>query len=91
MRRIERDLDCIDLAHAPKILGDAVNVPLPIIIVGLFVGAALGGILGAFLITPVIGTVRVVTHYLVTKIERQDPFPRRARRLGLRAVRGLQR
>jgi predicted PurR-regulated permease PerM len=60
---------------APKILGDAVNLPLPVIIVGIFIGAALGGILGAFLITPIIGTVRVITVYLLKKIERQDPFP----------------
>jgi predicted PurR-regulated permease PerM len=59
----------------PKILGDAVNLPLPIIIVGVLVGAALGGILGAFLITPIIGTVRVITVYLLRKIGQQDPFP----------------
>ena len=59
----------------PKILGDAVNLPLPIIIVGVLVGAALGGILGAFLITPLIGTVRVITVYLFRKIGQQDPFP----------------
>jgi predicted PurR-regulated permease PerM len=60
---------------APKILGDAVNLPLPVIIVGIFIGAALGGILGAFLITPIIGTVRVIVVYLLKKIGRQDPYP----------------
>ena len=40
---------------APKILGDAVNLPLPILLVGVFVGAALGGILGAFLVAPILG------------------------------------
>ena len=60
---------------APKILGDAVNLPLPIIIVGIFIGTALGGIPGAFLITPLIGTIRVIVVYLLRKIRRQDPFP----------------
>lgn len=60
---------------APKILGDAVNLPLPIIIIGIFIGTALGGILGAFLITPIIGTVRAIAIYLLRKIEQQDPFP----------------
>ncbi len=60
---------------APRIMGDAVNLPLPIIIVGIFIGAALGGLLGAFLITPIIGTIRVVVIYLLKKIGRQDPYP----------------
>jgi predicted PurR-regulated permease PerM len=60
---------------APKIMGDAVNLPLPVIIVGIFIGAAVGGVLGAFLITPIIGTVRVIIVYLLKKIGRQDPFP----------------
>ncbi len=60
---------------APKILGDAVNLPLPIILVGVFIGAALGGILGAFLITPILGTTRVILVYLLKKIGRQDPYP----------------
>ncbi len=60
---------------APKILGDAVNLPLPVILVGVFIGASLGGILGAFLITPIIGTVRVIVVYLLKKIGRQDPYP----------------
>ncbi|HVO70832.1 MAG TPA: AI-2E family transporter [Aggregatilineaceae bacterium] len=60
---------------APKIMGDAVKLPLPVILIGIFIGAALGGILGAFLITPIIGTVRVITAYLLKKIARQDPFP----------------
>ncbi|MBZ0301594.1 MAG: AI-2E family transporter [Anaerolineae bacterium] len=60
---------------APKILGDAVNVPLPIIIIGVFIGAALGGILGAVLIIPMIGTVRAIGIYVLRKIGQQDPFP----------------
>lgn len=59
---------------APKILGDYLNLPLPVIIVGVFIGAAFGGILGAFLVAPLMGTLRVVYGYIVSKISMEDPF-----------------
>lgn len=60
---------------APKILGDALSLPLPVIIVGVVIGTALGGILGAFLIAPILGTLRVLVLYTIQKIFQQDPFP----------------
>lgn len=60
---------------APKILGDALDLPLPVIIVGVFIGAAAGGILGAFLVAPIMATLRVIVSYLWYKINMQDPFP----------------
>lgn len=60
---------------APKILGDALNLPLPVIIVGVFVGAAAGGVLGAFLVAPVLATGRVLLSYIWHKINLEDPFP----------------
>jgi predicted PurR-regulated permease PerM len=60
---------------APKLLGDAVDLSLPIVIIGVFIGSASFGILGAFLIVPIMGTVRVILHYLLRKIGQQDPFP----------------
>jgi predicted PurR-regulated permease PerM len=60
---------------APKIMGDAVSLPLPLIFIGIIIGAALGGVLGAFLIVPILGTIRVVVEYLVAKITRKDPYP----------------
>jgi predicted PurR-regulated permease PerM len=62
-------------AVAPKIMGDAVALPLPVIIVGIGIGAALGGILGAFLIVPTAGTIRVLVLYIIAKINARDPFP----------------
>ncbi|MCZ7547166.1 MAG: AI-2E family transporter [Anaerolineae bacterium] len=62
---------------APKILGDAVALPLAVIIVGVFIGSALGGILGAFLVAPIMGTIRVILLYLFCKIGGADPFPGR--------------
>lgn len=60
---------------APKILGDALELPLPVIILGVFVGAAVAGILGAFLVAPVVSSIRVITAYLVAKIRMSDPYP----------------
>jgi predicted PurR-regulated permease PerM len=60
---------------APKILGDALDLPLPVIIVGVFIGAALGGVLGAFLVAPIVSTLRVLVFYTIRKIAQEDPFP----------------
>lgn len=60
---------------APKIMGDAVSLPLPVIIIGIIIGTALGGALGAFLIVPILGTVRVIVIYLMAKVMQRDPFP----------------
>jgi predicted PurR-regulated permease PerM len=60
---------------APKILGDALQLPVVVIIVGVFVGAAVGGILGAFLATPLISTGWLFFNYLIRKIAQKDPFP----------------
>lgn len=60
---------------APSIIGDAISLPLPVIIVGVFFGAAIGGIVGAFLIAPILGSLRVIIMYLLMKVSKQDPFP----------------
>lgn len=60
---------------APKILGDALNLPVVVIIVGVFIGAAVGGILGAFLVAPIMSTIWLFVNYLVRKIAQKDPFP----------------
>lgn len=60
---------------APKILGDALELPLAVIVVGVFIGAAIGGVLGAFLVAPVMGTARVFLVYTLNKLAERDPFP----------------
>lgn len=60
---------------APKIIGSAVALPLPVIIVGIVIGTAIGGILGAFLIVPILGTLRVIIFYIIMKITQRDPYP----------------
>jgi predicted PurR-regulated permease PerM len=60
---------------APKIIGSAVALPLPVIIVGIVIGTAVGGVLGAFLVVPILGTLRVIVYYLIMKITQRDPYP----------------
>lgn len=60
---------------SPKIMGDALKLPTAVVICAVFVGAALGGLLGAFLIAPMTSSVRIVVRYLLSKIGGQDPFP----------------
>ncbi len=64
---------------APKITGDAVSLPLPVVIVALFIGTAFGGIFGALLIAPILGTLKLVITYMVRKIRGGDPFPNEPR------------
>jgi predicted PurR-regulated permease PerM len=60
---------------APKILGDALNLPMPVMIVGVFIGAAIGGILGAFLVAPIMSMVIVIFGYVIAKVSGLDPYP----------------
>jgi predicted PurR-regulated permease PerM len=65
-------------ALAPAIVGQAVDLPLPVILIGLFIGAAFGGILGAFLVAPIMGTLRVLLIYIFHKLNGRDPYPNAA-------------
>ena len=60
---------------SPKILGDALKLPTAVVICAVFVGAALGGLMGAFLIAPLASSTRIVVSYLLNKIGGRDPFP----------------
>jgi predicted PurR-regulated permease PerM len=52
----------------PTILGDAVDLPPLVVIIGVVVGGASAGILGVFLSTPIIATGREIYGYLYKKI-----------------------
>lgn len=60
---------------APKIQGDAVNLPISVVFVGVLIGTAIGGFMGALLAAPLMGTLRVLIVYVMNKIAMQDPFP----------------
>ena len=57
----------------PKILGDAVDLPPLVVIIGVTIGGATIGILGVFLATPVISTGKAVFMYLYNKILEPPP------------------
>jgi predicted PurR-regulated permease PerM len=59
----------------PYILGDAVDLPPLIVIIGVVVGGSAFGLLGVFLATPVISTGREVFMYLYNKILEPPPEP----------------
>jgi|GEM_PF-2383339 len=60
---------------SPKLKGSAINVPTVAIVIGVLVGFAVAGIVGALLITPIIGSLRVFMQYTLDKILLHDPFP----------------
>jgi predicted PurR-regulated permease PerM len=60
---------------SPKLKGSAINVPTVAIVVGVLVGLATAGIVGALLITPIIGSLRVFMTYTLDKILLRDPYP----------------
>jgi predicted PurR-regulated permease PerM len=59
----------------PYILGDAVDLPPLIVIIGVLVGGSAFGLLGVFLATPVISSGREVFMYLYNKILEPPPEP----------------
>jgi hypothetical protein len=56
------------------VLGEAVELPPLVIMVGVFVGASVAGILGALLAAPVIASAREILSYLYAKLWGQEPF-----------------
>ena len=59
----------------PYILGDAVDLPPLIVIIGVLIGGSAFGLLGIFLATPVISTGREIFMYLYDKILESPPEP----------------
>jgi len=62
-------------AVAPVVTGDAVKLPVPVVVLGLFIGASVAGVLGTLLAAPVMGILRVVIDYVLKKIRGGDPYP----------------
>lgn len=58
----------------PRIIGQHVNLPPLLIILGIIGGAALAGILGIALAAPTIATARIVGRYLYAGLFDLDPF-----------------
>jgi hypothetical protein len=45
------------------------------VLVGVLVGFAMGSILFAFLVVPILASLRVLVQYVLAKIRLREPFP----------------
>lgn len=59
----------------PRIMGDAVDLPPGVVLIGIIAGAGAFGILGALLATPLIATGNLVFRYVYRKIIEAPPPP----------------
>lgn len=59
----------------PRIVGGALNLHPFIVIVGVFMGASLAGVLGAVLAAPIIASIKVLGSYTWRKLFDLPPFP----------------
>ena len=59
----------------PRIVGGALDLHPIIVIVGLFMGASLAGILGAILAAPLIASLKLFGTYAWRKLFDLPPFP----------------
>ncbi|MEM7346169.1 MAG: AI-2E family transporter, partial [Chloroflexota bacterium] len=58
----------------PRIIGDRLQLPPAVIIIGIIAGANVAGALGLFLAAPTIATVRVLGSYLYRRLLDLEPY-----------------
>ena len=58
----------------PRIIGRQVNLHPMVVIIGIIVGASVGGVLGVALAAPVIASIRVLGRYVYCRLFGLDPF-----------------
>ncbi len=59
----------------PRIIGRQVHLHPMIVIIGIIIGAQVGGVLGVALASPTIASARVVGRYIYALLFDMDPFP----------------
>jgi predicted PurR-regulated permease PerM/phosphoglycolate phosphatase-like HAD superfamily hydrolase len=62
----------------PRIMGRSLNLHPLIVLLGVLLGASVGGVLGIFLAAPTLATLRVLLWYAQKKLVDQEPFPEEA-------------
>jgi predicted PurR-regulated permease PerM len=62
-------------ALVPRIVGNALDLHPLIVIIGVFMGASVAGILGAILAAPILASLKLVAVYAWRKLFDQPPFP----------------
>lgn len=66
----------------PRIVGESLDLHPLIVIIGVFMGSSLAGVLGAILAAPVVATLKLVSIYAWRKMFDQPPFPDPEKELG---------
>jgi predicted PurR-regulated permease PerM len=59
----------------PRIVGESLDLHPLIVIIGVFMGSSLAGVLGAILAAPLVATLKLVSIYAWRKMFDQPPFP----------------
>jgi hypothetical protein len=59
----------------PRIIGRQIHLHPMVVIIGIIVGASVGGVLGVALAAPTIASLRVIGRYIYAKLFDLDPFP----------------
>jgi predicted PurR-regulated permease PerM len=59
----------------PRIIGSQVHLHPMVVIIGIIVGASIGGVLGVALAAPVIASARVIGRYVYAQLFDLEPFP----------------
>jgi len=59
----------------PRIIGGHVHLHPMVVILGIIIGASVGGVLGIVLAAPTIASLRVIGRYIYAKLFDLDPFP----------------
>ena len=66
----------------PRIVGESLDLHPLIVMVGVFMGSSLAGILGAILAAPVVASLKLLGIYAWRKMFDQPPFPHPEKELG---------
>ena len=64
----------------PRILGGALDLHPLVVIIGVFMGATLAGLIGAILAAPVLATIKLLGTYAWRKMFDLSPFPEPAQK-----------
>jgi predicted PurR-regulated permease PerM len=59
----------------PHIIGRRVHLHPVVVILGVIIGASVGGVLGVALAAPTIASLRIIVRYLYARLLDLDPFP----------------
>jgi predicted PurR-regulated permease PerM len=65
----------IRLVIFPRLASKALHLPVFLVILGLLVAAVLWGVVGVILVIPLLGSASEMLHYVLRKINRQEPYP----------------